>query len=108
MIDVSDGLLGDLAHICGASGVGARIEAESIPLAAEISILISDAEAALELALNGGEDFELLLTAAPDKDMTAIAHDLTAIGIITSNENVLEITQAGTTRKLTPESFRHF
>jgi thiamine-monophosphate kinase len=55
-IDLSDGLSTDLAHLCEESGLGAEIEAESLPV---------DARATLEQALHGGEDYELLFTAAP-------------------------------------------
>jgi thiamine-monophosphate kinase len=57
-IDLSDGLSTDLAHLCEESGLGAEIEAESLPV---------DARANLEQALHGGEDYELLFTAAPKK-----------------------------------------
>jgi thiamine-monophosphate kinase len=55
-IDVSDGLSTDLAHLCEESGLAAEIDAESLPI---------DARATLELALHGGEDYELLFTAEP-------------------------------------------
>ncbi len=55
-IDLSDGLSTDLAHLCEESGLAAEIEAESLPV---------DARATLEQALHGGEDYELLFTAAP-------------------------------------------
>jgi thiamine-monophosphate kinase len=55
-IDLSDGLSTDLAHLCGESGLGAEIDSESLPV---------DARATLEQALHGGEDYELLFTAAP-------------------------------------------
>ncbi|MBO0721350.1 MAG: thiamine-phosphate kinase [Blastocatellia bacterium] len=65
MIDVSDGLAQDLAHLCRESGTGALIDYDSLPIAAEVSLIAQDRDAALSLALNGGEDFELLFTAAP-------------------------------------------
>ena len=56
MIDLSDGLSVDLAHVCDESGASAVVEAETIPIAKG---------ATLDLALHGGEDYELLFTARP-------------------------------------------
>lgn len=63
MIDVSDGLAQDLAHICEASGVGALIDFYAVPIAEALSLVTKDDEAAFDFAVNGGEDFELLFTA---------------------------------------------
>ncbi|MBI4216836.1 MAG: thiamine-phosphate kinase [Chloroflexi bacterium] len=60
-IDISDGLLGDLAHICEASGVGARLYLEKVPSHPWVQAAFGDE--ALRLALSGGEDYELLFTA---------------------------------------------
>jgi len=57
-IDVSDGLLQDLGHLCDRSGVGARVDAAAIPLSREL--LRRAGGDALRLALTGGEDYELL------------------------------------------------
>ena len=66
MIDVSDGVLGDLGHICESSGRGAEIEAASLPVSHEVSEAALAAGAdPLEWALSGGEDYELLFTAGP-------------------------------------------
>ncbi len=66
LIDLSDGLSSDLAHVCAASGVGARLHAERIPISDETR-RVADALGldALAVALHGGEDFELCLTAPP-------------------------------------------
>ena len=66
MIDVSDGVMGDLCHICESSGKGADIDAASLP----VSFAVSEAAAVagadpLEWVLSGGEDYELLFTASP-------------------------------------------
>jgi len=59
-IDTSDGLLADLRHICEASGVGAKVITDLIPI--NDAVRASFKEKALELALGGGEDYELLFT----------------------------------------------
>jgi thiamine-monophosphate kinase len=65
-IDVSDGLLADLGHVCKASGCGAAIDVEHIPLSAELLSLFPPQEA-LSHALGGGDDYELLFTAPPSR-----------------------------------------
>src|SRR5260370_35486114 len=61
MIDLSDGLSTDLEHICQESHVGAEIEAEAIPGA---QVGLGKRRVGLELALHGGDDYELLFTSA--------------------------------------------
>lgn len=64
MIDISDGLVGDLAHICEESRVGAVIYSDKLPLSADLLTFCREqALSAKEFALFGGEDYELLLTA---------------------------------------------
>jgi thiamine-monophosphate kinase len=65
-IDVSDGLLADLGHICEASGCGATIDVERVPLSAELLSLFPPQEA-LAHALGGGDDYELCFTAPPSR-----------------------------------------
>jgi len=63
-IDVSDGLLGDLEKLCGASGVGADIESRELPPSAGLCS-VAGVEVRLGFALGGGDDYELLFTADP-------------------------------------------
>lgn len=65
MMDVSDGLAQDLAHICEESGTAAVIDFDAVPVAAETALVTESAQAQFNLAIGGGEDYELLLTAAP-------------------------------------------
>jgi len=62
-MDVSDGLLSDLAKICAASGSAARVDATHVPVHPEARRAFP--QASLGMALNGGEDYELLFTAPP-------------------------------------------
>jgi thiamine-monophosphate kinase len=61
-IDISDGLVADLGHLCRASGVSAQIETERVPLHPALRRAFPDR--ALDMALGGGEDYELLFTAS--------------------------------------------
>lgn len=63
MIDVSDGLAQDLSHLCQASRVSAVLDQAAVPIANEVRLLTTDASAAFQLAVSGGEDYELLFTA---------------------------------------------
>jgi len=65
-IDISDGLVADLGHICKASGCGATIDVERVPLSAELMSLFPPQEA-LAHALGGGDDYELCFTAPPSR-----------------------------------------
>ncbi|WP_010627175.1 AIR synthase-related protein, partial [Halomonas sp. KM-1] len=60
-IDVSDGLLADLEHVLAASGVGARLEPEALPLATGLREALGE-EGAYRAALCGGDDYELLVS----------------------------------------------
>jgi thiamine-monophosphate kinase len=65
-IDVSDGLAADLGHLCEASGCGAEIDVENLPLSAELESVFSQ-QAAEDFAVAGGDDYELCFTAPPSE-----------------------------------------
>jgi thiamine-monophosphate kinase len=65
LIDTSDGVATDLYHICQASGVGARLQASSVPISPRVQAAPDLGRVALTLALTGGEDYLLLFTSAP-------------------------------------------
>ncbi len=67
-MDVSDGLASDISHICDASGVGVDIEAESLPIEPEVVTIATLARREpQDLAIFGGEDYELLFTVPEDR-----------------------------------------
>ena len=92
MMDLSDGLSSDLARLCAASGVGARIAAQQLPT---VRMAERDQKGfdAAELALHGGDDYELLFTVAKrnlariPKSIGNVA--LTQIGVIAAQKKVL-------------------
>jgi len=100
MIDLSDGLLADLGHLLRQSGVGARVETARLPLSEPFARLTAETRDRLELALGGGEDYELLLSAAPEKldQLEAAAQvagvPLTVIGTILPQAEGLQLLDA--------------
>jgi thiamine-monophosphate kinase len=70
-IDVSDGLLGDLGHVLSRSGVGARLDVDALPRSAQLAAL--PAAVQQECLLHGGDDYELLFTAAPAQHEAVLA-----------------------------------
>ncbi len=67
-MDISDGLVQDLGHLCRASGVGATIEAERVPLSEAARAVLRSGQTTLASLLTGGDDYELLFTAPPEAE----------------------------------------
>ena len=107
MIDTSDGVSVDLRHICEESGVGAEIDAARIPRA---RVEKPAQVVPLDLALHGGEDYELLFTVSRDKRVPAILAKtpLVEIGHVTRRRNILVRDEEGRTSELTPRGWEHF
>lgn len=70
-IDVSDGLLADLGHVCRASGVGVEIDIDALPVSPELAASF-DAQACRDFALSGGDDYELCFTVPSARGKEAI------------------------------------
>ena len=110
-IDISDGLIQDLSHICKASQVGARIEINRVPIQPEVRANFGDR--ALELALSGGEDYELLFTAGTevvDKVKKAASCPVTIIGEMVADETsqITLINKKGKPFNLDKTGWEHF
>ncbi|MDP9052457.1 MAG: AIR synthase-related protein, partial [Acidobacteriota bacterium] len=107
-IDLSDGLSTDLAHLCRESAVGAEVSESALPihpLAAKFGPV-----RALDLTLNGGEDYELLFTAPPSVCMPRSIYGvpITRIGRLVPGTAVTIIDSTGGSRDLKPGGWEHF
>jgi len=112
MIDTSDGFSTDLAHLCEASGVGARVWAARIPKVTVPNDLQELNLDPLRLALDGGEDYELLFT-VPKRLARRLPRavrgvPVTIIGEITRGRRVLLIDDAGREKTLRPQGWDPF
>lgn len=112
-IDISDGLLADLGHILAASDCGAQIELENLPLSAEL-LRVCGREKAQQLALNGGENYELCFTvsensrAAFEQAVKNQGFFATCIGKITAEKGI-QLRSHGQAVSLPPYAgFDHF
>jgi thiamine-monophosphate kinase len=109
-IDLSDGLISDLNQICKASQVGARLDIERVPV--EHGVKAEFGERALEMALGGGEDYELLFTARAeviDKVKQSAACPITVIGeILAGDKGVTLVDSQGNPVNLVRRGWEHF
>ena len=114
-IDLSDGLSSDLLALCEASGVSARLVAETLPVDPACAVLERAlGRDPLEQALHGGEDYELLL-AVPDEAWPTLLGlagvwglSLTRVGQLEEGSPGISIETAGEARPLEPRSHEHF
>lgn len=106
MIDTSDGLSTDLAQICEESGVGAELNADLIPRA---KVGMPQKEVNLQLALHGGEDYELLFTAPADKKISSIIAGvpIAQIGRITREKKMI-LRKSNSAVPLQSQGWEHF
>ena len=106
MIDISDGLSTDLAHLCEESGVGAELRAQAIPRA---RVGRTAREVKLDLALHVGEHYELLFTARPGKKIpgSIAGVPIHSIGEIRRGKHILLVDQRGVASELIPQGWEH-
>lgn len=111
-IDLSDGLLADLGHICAASHVGANIVLDDLPISNALRDTVG-LEKACEIALAGGDDYELLFTVCEDNKVgmeTALANTgntITCIGQINRSEKITSTLNSKSV-PIRAKSFEHF
>ena len=114
MMDISDGLVADLGHLSKVSGVAAIIEAARLPLSAAAQAALARDSARLQTVLGGGDDYELLFTAAADAEaqLRALSHELalaiTAIGRIEAGQGVRVLDAAGSEIAVAVAGYEHF
>jgi thiamine-monophosphate kinase len=112
-IDVSDGLLADLGHICEASGVGAIVEVDALPLSSAMLALF-DADERRALALSGGDDYELCFTASVGRadriaaDFARLGFGAARIGRIVAEPGVRVRDANGSTVEPPRRGWQHF
>lgn len=106
-IDVSDGLLADLGHICAASAVGARIGQALLPVSARWRQAAGE-ERALQWALSGGDDYRLCFTAAPEHAAVLQQADCYRIGDVVAGSGIVVVDAQGVPCETTNSSYRHF
>jgi len=115
MIDISDGLAGDIAHICRESGVRAVLDAEMIPVSTCAADIAKELDAdPLKWALHGGEDYELLMTVAPasfaavQEAVCQTGIPLTQIGRVEQGDCEALLQEEGKITRLSRGGYQHF
>jgi thiamine-monophosphate kinase len=107
-LDVSDGLVGDLAHIAETSGLAAVIEAAKVPLSPGARAILARDPQWLKTVLTGGEDFELLFTLPPARESELQGLPVTVIGRMEPGSGVRVLDDAGRALDLGAGGYRHF
>jgi len=115
MIDISDGLLADLGHICEQSGCGAEITLSKLPISAPFQAYVAGKPVMpWHLAISGGEDYELCFTAPPcnhgaiQKISKTAGIPLTVVGKVTNSRQVHAILPDGTNFQPSASGYTHF
>ena len=117
MIDTSDGLLGDLGHICKESGVGARLIQENLPISSALREAAEQMKhKPLDFVLQDSDDYELIITCPPEHVdgicslITSLSHiPVTEIGTITEKTDGIKlISYDGIPRNIIPSGWDHF
>jgi thiamine-monophosphate kinase len=110
MIDISDGLASEMLHICNASGVGAYVFEDKLPISHQTEQTLFDFKLdPTTAAMNGGEDYELLFTVSmADFEKLKNHEDITTIGYITEAKNgVIMISKKGNQYPIKAQGWNH-
>ncbi|MEP3278534.1 MAG: thiamine-phosphate kinase [Stappiaceae bacterium] len=113
-MDISDGLAADLGHLCDASGVGARIQLEKIPLSAAARVVLDQDRDRFSAVIMGGDDYELLVSVpAKHKNAFELASErlgtpVSQIGVVTEGADRLFLDEAGERLAVSKSGFTHF
>lgn len=112
-IDVSDGLVADLSHICDESGVGSEISFDQVPLSDPADQAVAADQNLIKAVLGGGDDYELLFTATPDHrgqiEAAAAADTAVArIGTMTGDRDIAVRRPDGSEISIPRRGYTHF
>jgi thiamine-monophosphate kinase len=111
-IDVSDGLLGDAGKLAEASGCGVRLAWEQLPVSPQLVTVVGETRAR-EMALTGGEDYELCFTVAPEtvprmtQELPPAQWGYAAIGVLSESPGAV-VTRGGTVMEFSHSGWDHF
>lgn len=111
-IDISDGLCADLNHICVSSGVGALLEQNAIPIHPLVRHYLKDH--AMELAMTGGDDYELCFTISPEqadhcyKEAKKAGLKIYPIGVIDNDPGIRMMSPVNRCVAIKPKGYTHF
>jgi thiamine-monophosphate kinase len=114
MMDISDGLLGDLKHICNASSVGAEVDSTAIPLSSAALAAYQIDPDILPIILTGGDDYELLFTTSPDswpiieRFGQKLGVPISKIGHIISGSELIVLDKDSKIYPIEPKGYQHF
>ncbi len=107
-MDISDGLVADLGHLCDVSHVAGIVEAAQLPLSPAARAALNADPSLLETILTGGDDYEILFTAPPSARRKLARLPVTEIGRIERGRGVTVLSAAGKRIALKNGGYRHF
>ena len=107
-MDISDGLVGDLSHICNASHLSAVLEAAKIPLSKPARHLLAEHPELLATVLTGGDDYERLFTLPASRRSELKGLPVTVIGRMEAGQGTTVVDAEGRTIDAGKGGYRHF